>query len=187
VALIELPKIPTVLIDVAAWGLIHAVTGYLVHRMNNRRLDHDTWLTTPRTWERSGRIYERVAIRRWKDKLPEAGAIFAGGVSKKSLPASHDSDLLVFATETRRAEVGHFLAAAASPLFFVWNSVPVGVFMVVYGIGVNVPFIAIQRYNRLRIARLLARRSRMSRVGRPGDAAPSSWRVERGTTGNNMP
>ena len=50
----------------------------------------------------------------------------------------------------------------AGPLFVLWNPPPVAVVMVVYGVAVNAPFIAIQRYNRLRASRVLARASRSS-------------------------
>lgn len=159
-------NVPTVIVDIAAWGVIHAGTGYLVHRLGDRRFDHDTVLTHARRFERDGRSYERLAIRRWKDRLPEAGDTFAGGVSKRSMQGRDDADLRLFAVETRRAELGHLLAAVASPVFFIWNTVPVSVAMVVYGIAVNAPFIAIQRYNRLRISRVLARRSRTSASSR---------------------
>jgi glycosyl-4,4'-diaponeurosporenoate acyltransferase len=160
--LVHLTNIPTVIVDIAVWGAIHAGTGYLVHRLPDARFELDTALSRPRRWERGGRFYERLAIRRWKDRLPEAGDVFAGGVSKRSMVGRSDADLRRFAVETRRAELGHVLAAVASPVFVLWNTVPVTAVMIVYGVVVNAPFIAIQRYNRLRIARVLARRSSTS-------------------------
>lgn len=160
----------TIAVDVAAWAVVHTASGYAAHRIPASSLQRDSWLTRPRACERGGRVYEWTGIKRWKDRLPEAGDLFAGGVSKRSLPSKSADGLRRLAVETRRAEVGHCLAAVASPLFFLWNSPLVGVAMVVYGIGVNAPFIAIQRYNRLRIARALARS-----------------RNSRGTTGNNIP
>ena len=105
--------------------------------------------------ERGGRLYERLRIRRWKDRLPEAGALFAGGVSKRRLAA----DLERFAAETRRAEYGHWLAMACAPVFALWNPLMGVVLMATYSVVVNAPFIAIQRYNRQRAQRVLTRRS----------------------------
>jgi glycosyl-4,4'-diaponeurosporenoate acyltransferase len=69
-------------------------------------------------------------------------------------------DLERFAAETRRAEYGHWLAIAGAPVFALWNP-PLGVaLMTAYSLGVNAPFIAVQRYNRQRIQRLLSRRHR---------------------------
>ena len=44
----------------------------------------------------------------------------------------------------------------ASPLFFLWNRPWVGGLMVAYGILGNLPCILVQRYNRLRLTRLIA-------------------------------
>jgi len=158
---VHLPNVATVVFDVVAWGIVHATTGYLVHRLPARSLRRDNWLFRARRIERDGRLYTRILhIRRWKDRLPEAGALFAGGVSKRHLPATDVAGLERFAVETRRAELGHWLTAAAGPLFVLWNPLWIGLVMVGYGMAVNAPFIAIQRYNRLRVARVLELASR---------------------------
>jgi glycosyl-4,4'-diaponeurosporenoate acyltransferase len=182
VPLIELPPLPNVAVDVAAWFAIHAGTGYAVHRLSLDRLQRDGWLLRPRRIEDSGRLYERLAIRRWKDLLPEAGALFAGGMSKRALPAVADGGLERFAAETRRAELGHWLAMAGGPLFVLWNPAPVAAVMIAYGVAVNAPFIAIQRYNRARVSRCLERRSRLAA------SSPSTTRRRSADmSGNNMP
>jgi glycosyl-4,4'-diaponeurosporenoate acyltransferase len=174
--LIELSRPWTVAIDIAVWGLVHAGTGYLAHRLPTRVLDHDTWWTRPRSWERDGRWYTRFGIRRWKDRLPEAGALFTGGVSKRRVPSLTTDGLQRFAAETRRAEYGHVACAAAAPLFALWNPPGVAVVMVLYGVGVNAPFVAIQRYNRARIVSVVERRSRYRAVSpstdEPGLSGP---------------
>jgi glycosyl-4,4'-diaponeurosporenoate acyltransferase len=153
-----------VLVDVIAWGLIHAGTGYLVHRLPARRFDHDTWLTRPRRIERGGRLYVDVLrIKRWKHLLPEAGALFAGGFDKRHLRSRDETYLATYTRETRRAELGHWLAAAGAPLFFLWNPWWAGVAMLVYAAAANGPCIASQRFNRLRLARIAAARGRSSR------------------------
>jgi glycosyl-4,4'-diaponeurosporenoate acyltransferase len=146
-----------VLVDVAAWAIFHSATGYAVHRLPLRRLQRDTWLLRQRSFEDEGRWYERFGIRRWKDAPPEAGALFAGGISKRRLPADSEGGLPRFVVETRRAELGHWSAMACGPLFVLWNPPPVAALMIVYGVVVNAPFIAIQRYNRWRAGRVLAR------------------------------
>ena len=49
---------------------------------------------------------------------------------------------------------------ACSPLFLLWNPPLPAALLVAYGVGINLPFIAIQRYNRLRIQSIIARRQR---------------------------
>ena len=157
---IRLDPVPNVIVDVAAWALFHAATGYAVHRLPMHRLQRDNWLLRPRSFEQDGRFYERLGIRRWKDALPEAGDVFTGGMSKRELPGRGPTGLRRFAAETRRAELGHWSAMACGPLFVLWNPPLVAAVMVAYGVLINAPFIAVQRYNRLRIRRLLDRHNR---------------------------
>lgn len=159
---LDLPPLTTAVADVVAWIVFHSATGYAVHRLPLARLRRDVWILRQRAFERDGRWYERLAIRRWKDKLPEGGAFFRGGMSKRHLPSATEGGLARFAAETRRAEWGHWSAMACAPLFALWNEPWVAALMVVYGVVVNAPFIAIQRYNRWRIGRILARASRSS-------------------------
>jgi glycosyl-4,4'-diaponeurosporenoate acyltransferase len=159
--LVELSDLATVVVNVVAWATIHASTGYLVHRLPVDALSRDGWLLQERRFEREGRIYDRLLrVGRWKDRLPEAGALFSGGVSKRHLTgALGRASLDRFVVETRRAERGHWLAMAGGPVAALWNP-PLGVaLMVAYGVLVNAPFIVVQRYNRQRAARVLRRRA----------------------------
>ncbi len=158
--LFTLSFVGTLLANVAAWAVIHTASGWWVHRLPLARLQQDGWLLRPRRWERDGRTYQRyLRIRRWKDDLPEAGAFFSGGVSKRQLTGSLMGGLARFVAETRRAERGHWLALAAGPVFACWNPPSGLALMVAYGVLVNAPFIAVQRHNRLRALRVLARRT----------------------------
>jgi glycosyl-4,4'-diaponeurosporenoate acyltransferase len=150
----------TLVANVVAWAVFHAGSGYAVHRLPVTRLQHDSWLLRPRPCERGGRRYEQVLhIQRWKAHLPEAGALFAGGVSKRHLTgAVGRAGLDRFVAETRRAEYGHWLALAACPLFALWNPLSGLILMTTYSVAVNAPCIAVQRYNRQRAQRILTRR-----------------------------
>jgi glycosyl-4,4'-diaponeurosporenoate acyltransferase len=64
-----------------------------------------------------------------------------------------------FAAETRRAELAHWLILAASPWFSCGTRGGWGWRWVGYGIVANVPCIAIQRYNRARVLRMIRRPS----------------------------
>lgn len=171
---IDLDPGVNVVVDIGAWIVIHSATGYLVHRLPLTVLQRDTWLLRERDIERRGRAYEAIGIRRWKDVLPEAGALFAGGMSKRHLPAAGDGGLRRFAAETRRAELGHWAAMAGGPLFALWNPPVITAVMVAYAVAVNAPFIAIQRYNRCRVARVLAARTSRSSSSAPADRDDST-------------
>ena len=149
-----------VMVDVVAWGVIHASTGYIVHRLPPTFFERDGWLFRSRRWEAGGRFYvRRLAIRRWKRRLPEAGDLFAGGFDKRTLRGSDDEYLAAYVRETRRAELGHWLAVLPAPLFFFWNPWYAGVIFQLYAVAANGPCIASQRYNRLRLTRILKRRT----------------------------
>lgn len=179
--LVQLSNPVLVALDIAAWAVIHSASGYVVHRLPVRRLQRDGWLFAPRRFERDGHFYSQVLrIRRWKDRLPEAGALFAGGISKRQLPDASAGGLPRFAVETRRAELGHWLAIAPAPLFALWNPVAIAVVMVVYAVAVNAPFIAIQRYNRIRVGRV-------GRLSASRSRSPARRRNERGTSGTSIP
>jgi glycosyl-4,4'-diaponeurosporenoate acyltransferase len=153
--LVELPAWGLLLANVAGAAAIHTTTGYAAHRLPLARLQRDGWLLRPRRLEDGGRLYSRrLRIRAWKDHLPEAGALFQGGVSKRRLTV----DLERFVAETRRAEIAHWLALAGTPVVALWNP-PIGVaLMAVYAVAANVPCIAVQRFNRQRAQRVVARR-----------------------------
>lgn len=150
--------IALVVVDAVAWALISAVAGTIASRRPDASLTRDSGLTRLRAWERNGRVYERLGIRGWKDRMPEFGA-FGGGRSKRTLPGRDADALAQFAAETRRAEYVHWSIAAAAPVFVLWNPPALFAAMLAYAILANVPCIAIQRYNRARIERIAARRA----------------------------
>jgi len=150
--------------DAAAWACVQVGTGYLAHRLPARLLEQDRWLFRERGWERDGRFYVDVArIRRWKTLLPEAGAFFAGGVSKRNLSGRSADDLALLARETRRAELVHWLIMVPTPVFVVLNRPLLAPFMPVFALAVNVPCIAAQRYIRIRLRRAQERSLRLQR------------------------
>ena len=156
--LVELSTWGTLVANVVWWAGAHTGTGYAAHRLPASRLQSDGWLLRDRPFE--PHLYRWLGVRRWKDRLPEAGALFAGGISKRHLP-----DLLeTFVVETRRAELAHWWALAAGPVSALWNPLLGVVLMVAYGVAANAPFIVIQRYNRPRAQRVLARRARLARA-----------------------
>lgn len=162
-----------VALDALAWAGWSAVVGYAAHRLPLSRLDHDGPLTRLRRWERGGRVYERLGIRRWKDRLPEFGAVFRGGTSKRSLPSRSTPALARFAAETRRAELVHWAIPLLTPVFALWNPASLFGAMVGYAVLANAPCLIVQRYNRGRLERVLARRRAPVQELRTGAPVPA--------------
>lgn len=179
----------TVLLDVVAWGVIHAGSGFVAHRTSVPWLARDRWLFRERRLERGGRLYtQRLHIARWKDRLPEAGDLFAGGISKRRVTAAEQGGLERFVVETRRAELAHWLAAAPGVLFVLWNPPAVVPVMIAYGLLVNLPFIAVQRYNRIRAVRVLGARAARASGSTPASAeARAARRRSPDTRGSSIP
>jgi glycosyl-4,4'-diaponeurosporenoate acyltransferase len=151
----------TIVVDILAWGAFHGLTGYAAYRLDDSRLARDGWLLRQRRFEDNGRWYRRrLRIQRWKDRLPEAGDLFGDGLSKRQLPAYDADGLQLFARETRRAELAHWWALSCGPVFVLWNPPLAAALLIGYGVVVNLPFIAIQRYNRFRIAAVIGRLGR---------------------------
>lgn len=150
-----------------AWAVIGVVSGFVMSRVPVARLDHDTWLTRPRRFEDGGRFYERrLRVRLWKERLPELGDLFPGGRSKSRLGGTSDEALRRYAVETRRAEIVHWINAAAGPFFLLWCPPGIGAVMIVFGLVAHLPFVIIQRSNRAQIERVLASRRERSRPSR---------------------
>jgi glycosyl-4,4'-diaponeurosporenoate acyltransferase len=156
--LVELDGITAVVSSALAWATLGIAVGYATHRLPVDRLSADGWFTRLAAFEQDGRWYRRrLHINRWKDRLPEAGGVFAGGVSKRTLPGHTHADLERFVIETRRAELTHWVLLLVAPLFFLWNPPWLGFVMVGYALVANVPCLVVQRYNRSRLLRMLAR------------------------------
>lgn len=151
-----------VLLIAINWVFFHIGSGFVTHHMPKRFFDHDTSLFRTRGFEDEGRFYRRyLFIHRWKDLLPEAGAVFAGGFAKRSFLVAGRGDrqyIQRFIAETRRAELTHWLPIVLSVTFFLWNPPAIAVWMPVYAVLTNLPFILVQRANRPRLQRLATRR-----------------------------
>jgi glycosyl-4,4'-diaponeurosporenoate acyltransferase len=140
----------------AAWAAFGVASGAVVSLVPESALHLDRGLLRLRSFERGGTWYRRrLGITRWKDRLPEAAGRWGNGPRKATLVSRSARDLERFAAETRRAELVHWANVLFGASFLVWAGEAVGVTMLVFGIVVHGPFIAVQRYNRARLERIL--------------------------------
>ncbi|GIU85267.1 MAG: glycosyl-4,4'-diaponeurosporenoate acyltransferase [Acidimicrobiales bacterium] len=144
-------------VDITVLAVGGTVVGYLASRIPRSRLRGDSPLFEIRSFEHRGRVYERLAIRRWKDRLPEAGGLFRGGMSKRRLPGRGPEALSTFRAETVRAELVHWILVLGSPVFALWNPPYLTLAMIGYSLVANVPCLLVQRFNRARIDAILRR------------------------------
>lgn len=161
--LVSVGDTAAVVLSSFAWLGVSLVVGWWANRWPLSRVERTGPLTRLRDWEDAGRWWQRhLAVRRWKDRVPEAGALFAGGYAKRRVPSRATADLWRFRAETIRAERVHWLIWASTPLHLVWCPPTLFVAMALFGVVFNAPFIVIQRSNRGRLDSLLARRAATS-------------------------
>ncbi|NCN05699.1 MAG: hypothetical protein GW949_08710 [Spirochaetales bacterium] len=139
-----------------SWVAIQFASGWIAHRTSLEGLKRLEKFLGILPWESTGKIYQKLfRIQSWKDRLPEAGAFFTGGVAKNHLDPKNPQALRTFYYETLRAEFSHWLPFFFSWSFFLWNSPDIAWFMPPVAMVGNLPFIVIQRYNRARVERIL--------------------------------
>lgn len=155
--LIELPEIWIVVIDFVLWFAIHMLVAYIGTALPARNINTASWLYKERSWEKDGKIYEDLfRIKAWKELLPDGAALFKKGFRKKRL-TSHDRGYFErFIVEVCRAESVHWVVILFSPVFFIWNYWWAGIIMIIYAFLANLPCIIAQRYNRIRLRKILA-------------------------------
>ena len=140
------------------WLLWSLLVGGLANRLPPSWLAGGRSPSAPVLQRESPERYEQlVAIRRWKPWLPDAGAALPGGVRKASLVRRDRARLERLRLETRRAELVH---RALWPFWIItalWLP-PAGVVInLIFATVFNLPCLLVQRYNRLRLERLLRR------------------------------
>lgn len=152
--LIDLPVAELIALNVVAWVAIQLGLAWAFTKMPVR------WFNPggAAAWERDGRFYEVIfRIKGWKDRLPDAARWFGGGFAKRALAGIERDYLERFIRETWRGELCHWSAIGFAPVFFLWNPWWGNWIIVAYAVTANMPCILVQRYNRLRLRRLLGR------------------------------
>lgn len=143
---------------VLGWLLWSMLLGALALRLPSAWLERDSWLTRPRPWGESLQAYEhRLQIRRWKGALPDAGDAFPGGLRKSSLVVREPRQLRQLIAETRRAELVHLGIWLFWPFTALWLPGWAVLLNLVFATLFNLPCLWVQRFNRLRLRRVLER------------------------------
>ena len=108
-------------------------------------------------FERGGRIYERLGIRRWKDKVPDMSRLLPRVMLPKRLTWGAEPERVArMIQETCIAELVHVvLFVLGFGCVLIWDGPGGWITAVVYNLLGNVPFILIQRYNRPRLLHLM--------------------------------
>lgn len=163
------------------WTCFHLGAGTLAQQVPVRRFVDLPFVSRRYGWECNGRLYEWLGIRWWKDHLPEAGAFCPGGFPKRQLQSADPAYLRLFVLEASRAEFSHWLTWSLALTFFFWTPWPIALFMVFFGALGNGPCIMVQRYNRIRLERVLRasqRRAHRDRAALPAHAVAHQGEIQ---------
>ncbi|WP_341282135.1 hypothetical protein [Paenibacillus sp. FSL H8-0537] len=170
----ELPPLAVLALNIGGWLIVHLGVSYLLASLPQRWFAGEGWRSLetgrsskgkwyfergakPKQSFKSGeeRFYDQVLfIRAWKDRMPDGSFLFRKGFQKKRLARRGKAYYQEYHGETLRGEWAHWLSIVPAPLFFIWNEPLYGYLMVGYALAANLPFIAILRYNRLRLRRI---------------------------------
>ncbi len=147
-----------------------AVIGILAHYIGESlprsRFSEEKFPYRAFRWEKNGRIYEYIRIKKWKTRLPDMSRVMRDMLPKRVTFDAQSENINALIKETCVAECVHYwLCIFSVGIYFIWKNY-VGVILTVVFIVCNIPFMMIQRYNRPHLIllrnRLLKREERKS-------------------------
>lgn len=135
----------------------------------SRRFRTDVFPFKSYPFERDGKIYDKLHIRKWKNKVPDMSK-YLRSLPRKELVEPTCGRINLLVQETCVAELVHSLLILLSFVVLIyWPDWRTVLLVVVYDVVGNLPFIMIQRYNRPRLLRLAAK---LERTGSASDGTP---------------
>jgi glycosyl-4,4'-diaponeurosporenoate acyltransferase len=136
------------------------VVGALANQLPLAWLSARAALVSPAVLASRLDAYQRhLKIRWWKHWIPDAGNALPGGITKASLARRDQPALLRLMAETRRAELVHWALWPLWLLTLLWLPSSGVALNALFATLFNLPCLLLQRYNRLRLQLLLARRT----------------------------
>ncbi len=142
----------------AAWnlGLILAwdlIVFCCCRALNDNHFDYNKYIYREKYWENNGKWYNKwIKIKSWKNFLPQY--ISKNGFSKKSLTSLSLTYIDRFILETCRAEWAHKNCMWVAVLIVLINKILMGITFCTVVLLINLPYVCIQRYNRIRLINL---------------------------------
>ena len=112
------------------------------------------------------KFYEKIGIRKWKDRIPEAGQLFANFSKTEVADMTNNEYVQKFMSETIYAELMHWLSMIFSFLIIFIDlrlALTVALPLVVGNMILNLMPVLVQRYNRPKLMVLYQRNERMKK------------------------
>lgn len=143
------------------WGCVEylavsSTAGFVIGRILPKRwFRHDKFPYTIYRFERGGKIYEKLRIKSWQNKLIDMSRIFPKLIPPKKFDLNGFARLPRMIQETCVAEFIHgLLCFSGLYCMEIWHGTGGRVMAALYFLG-NLPFIFVQRYNRPRLLRMM--------------------------------
>ncbi len=154
-------SLTTIIICFVLWAVLGLVAMEITFLIPDSFYRVDNWMFKTYAWEKDGVIYEKLfKVKKWKHLLPDGARYVKRGYRKKNLQDSSKENLELFVLETCRAELTHVLGALPFWVFGFFIE-PEGVLIMLgYAIIANLPCILVQRYNRIRLTKILAKKKK---------------------------
>ncbi len=148
-------------------AVIGALSNVFAIFIKREKLNEHKAPLKPFKWEKNGKVYDRLAIRKWKGRVPDMSKILKFLLPKQIRSGVTSKDLKALIKETCVAELVHeALILLSAAVLFICPGVQ-GVLLFVLCIAGNLPFIIIQRYNRPQYIKAERRlRNREERLGK---------------------
>lgn len=149
------------LINIIICFLWHLCSFLLCVHLKGQVFDYNRKCYQPKKWEKNGKWYkEKLKINKWKDILPQH--VGEGGFSKEHMQCTSVKYIDDFLYETCRGEFNHKNNAIFAFFIFWFNKIKnfpkfISVIFCVCTLIANLPFLAIQRYNRFRLLKVRER------------------------------
>ena len=148
------------------WNALTGVITLFLGMLIPRKLNAEAFPFRPYAFEKDGRIYRKLGIHRWKDRLPDASRKIRGMTRKALTGDVNPESLERLVQETCVAEAAHWLLTVLSLFTLLFTPVASGLlFCGIYAL-LNLPFIMIQRYNRPRLLNAIHHLRRRENVSR---------------------
>ena len=154
------------LVNIILAVIWHFLMFFACLKVKLSRFDPNLRFYQAKPWEKNGRWYSKyLKINVWKDHLPQHTG--KDGFTKEHMESHITLSYLDrFIMETCRGEWDHWMCCLYAIISLIINPFWIGLILGILVLLGNLPFIAIQRYNRFRLQtlrkRLLREQARMA-------------------------
>ncbi len=142
--------------NVLLWPLTHFLVSWWALRLEATSFHEKSFPFREFAFEQGGAFYEKVfLIKKWKRRLPDGAAMLGVKIDKSTKTLATLTGRQKYFQETMRSEWAHWVTMLLGLVLSSFNTFEVWLIMLAYALIANAPCIMAQRYNRIKLKRLL--------------------------------